>query len=54
MVSLDADGRVLDFQMNDKCAAGTGRFLEVMAAKLGSTVDELGRLSAQAVKEIRI
>ncbi len=35
------NGKVLDFRMNDKCAAGTGRFLEVMANTLGVTLDEL-------------
>ena len=54
VIRLDDSGRVADFQMNDKCAAGTGRFLEVMAAKLGATVDQLARLSGDAQKEIRI
>lgn len=35
-------GRVEDFQMNDRCAAGTGKFLEVMATTLGYTIDEFG------------
>ena len=35
-------GKVLDFAMNDKCAAGTGRFLQVMATALGMDVSELG------------
>ena len=39
------DGRVADFQMNDKCAAGTGRFLEHTARALEVSVDELGRLA---------
>jgi len=41
VILLDAKGNVEDFQMNDKCAAGTGRFLEVMAGALGygSAVD---------------
>jgi (R)-2-hydroxyacyl-CoA dehydratese activating ATPase len=34
-ISLDEKGRIVKFQMNDKCAAGTGRFLEVMATALG-------------------
>ncbi|MEZ4566385.1 MAG: BadF/BadG/BcrA/BcrD ATPase family protein [Desulfobacterales bacterium] len=34
MIKIDGAGRVLDFAMNDKCAAGTGRFLEVMARAL--------------------
>ena len=39
------NGHVKDFIMNDKCAAGTGRFLEVMAGALGLTTDEMCRLS---------
>lgn len=35
------DGSVKDFLMNDKCAAGTGKFLEVMATRLGVTLEEL-------------
>lgn len=35
VIALDETGYVMDFVMNDKCAAGTGRFLEVMAEKLG-------------------
>lgn len=38
-------GKVLDFVMNDKCAAGTGRFLQVIAAALGVDVSELGELA---------
>ncbi|MGD2124664.1 MAG: acyl-CoA dehydratase activase [Desulfobacteraceae bacterium] len=47
-------GRVLDFTMNDKCAAGTGRFLEVMAAKLHVPLDEMGALSLSGSGEVRI
>ena len=39
-------GRVAKFAMNDKCAAGTGRFLEVMADRLGVSQEELSRLAA--------
>ncbi|MEW5911095.1 MAG: acyl-CoA dehydratase activase [Thermodesulfobacteriota bacterium] len=53
-ISLDDKGKVVDFVMNDKCAAGTGRFLEVMAAKLGLTLDDLGRLSLAASGEVSI
>ena len=48
VILLEADGQVRDFAMNDKCAAGTGRFLEVMARVLGVELDALGRLSAEA------
>ncbi len=42
VVSVDADGSVTDFVMNDKCAAGTGRFLQVMAGVLDMSLLELG------------
>jgi predicted CoA-substrate-specific enzyme activase len=42
VIRIGEQGRVLDFAMNDKCAAGTGRFLEVMATALGLDVSELG------------
>ena len=38
-------GKVSNFTMNDKCAAGTGRFLELMANTLGVSIDELGRMA---------
>lgn len=40
-----ADGQVSDFLMNDKCAAGTGKFIEVMATRLGASLDEMYRLA---------
>ena len=46
-------GRVDKFAMNDKCAAGTGRFLEVMADRLGVSQEELSRLAAEG-EPIRI
>ena len=42
VIELDSKGNVIDFLMNDKCAAGTGRFLEVMAERLEISVEELG------------
>ncbi len=48
VIRLDAEGKVLDFAMNDKCAAGTGRFLEVMAHALEVELESLAALSAQA------
>lgn len=39
------NGRAVDFLMNDKCAAGTGKFIEVMADRLGLTIDELFALA---------
>ncbi|HCP60790.1 MAG TPA: 2-hydroxyglutaryl-CoA dehydratase [Dehalococcoidia bacterium] len=48
------DGRVVDFVMNDKCAAGTGRYLEVIAEALGVALDEIGRRSLEAEREVAI
>lgn len=42
VIIIDQKGRVLDFAMNDKCAAGTGRFLQISATALGLDVSELG------------
>jgi predicted CoA-substrate-specific enzyme activase len=53
-VRIDESGRVLDFVMNDKCAAGTGRFLEVMSSILGKPIEELGRLHFKSSKPIKI
>jgi predicted CoA-substrate-specific enzyme activase len=48
VIRLDEFGNALDFAMNDRCAAGTGRFLEVMAQTLGMTLDEMGEQAASA------
>ena len=49
VIQLDEEGRVIRFEMNDKCAAGTGRFLEVLTDRiLNITVDELGPLSLKS------
>ncbi len=47
-------GNVIDFQMNDKCAAGTGRFLEVMAHALEVPIDEIGGLALKSNKPASI
>jgi predicted CoA-substrate-specific enzyme activase len=54
VIRLDGQGRNVDFQMNDKCAAGTGRFLEVMARTLEVRLEDLGRLSVRASGTIQI
>jgi len=48
------DGKLLDFVMNDKCAAGTGRFLEVLADTLGLELDDLGGISLESTKKVPI
>ena len=47
-------GRVLDFAMNDRCAAGTGRFFEVMARALEIDLDDLGPLALQSTRELTL
>ena len=51
---LSSSGSLETFVMNDKCAAGTGRFLDVMANVLNVKTDELGGISEKAVKEVNI
>jgi len=53
-IALDVNGKVADFQMNDRCAAGTGKFLEVMAKTLGFTIDEFGPQSLAAEKAVKV
>jgi predicted CoA-substrate-specific enzyme activase len=48
------NGRLTSFVMNDKCAAGTGRFLEVTAATLGIKLEDMGDISLKATKKIQI
>lgn len=45
VIQLDAQGNLSDFLMNDKCAAGTGRFLEVISRTLGASVDQLDAIT---------
>lgn len=54
VVSLSDKGTVLNFNTNDKCAAGCGRFLEVIARALEVKLEDMGMLSLQASKEIEI
>jgi (R)-2-hydroxyacyl-CoA dehydratese activating ATPase len=51
-IKLGAKGDVVKFLANDKCASGTGRFLEVMARVLNVNLDEMGALSAKAREPI--
>ena len=46
-VILVEQGMIQDFLMNDKCSAGTGKFLEIMANRLGVTIEELFELASQ-------
>jgi predicted CoA-substrate-specific enzyme activase len=53
-IAVGAAGKVLDFVMNDKCAAGTGRFLEVMAHALEVDLVDFGELALAAPRRARI
>lgn len=50
VIRIGSDGNVSDFVMNDKCAAGTGRFLEVMARVLGCSIAELSDVAGGSTK----
>ena len=54
VIRLAPDGRVRDFRMNDKCAAGTGRFFEQAARILDVPLEDFARLGAASRKEITI
>jgi predicted CoA-substrate-specific enzyme activase len=53
-IKLNSEGKVMNFIMNDKCAAGTGRFLEVIAETLGIKLTEMGELSLKAKEYVKI
>jgi len=53
-IAIDVGGQVKDFAMNDKCAAGTGRFLEVMARALDVELDDFGGFSLKARQPAKI
>jgi predicted CoA-substrate-specific enzyme activase len=53
-IALNQDGRVIKFEMNDRCAAGTGKFLEIMAQTLGYDLDSFGREALWATGNISI
>ncbi|MBI2818809.1 MAG: 2-hydroxyglutaryl-CoA dehydratase [Acidobacteria bacterium] len=53
-IRVDENGAVKDFVMNDKCAAGTGRFLSNAAETVGIGLDEIGPISLKAKKNVRL
>jgi predicted CoA-substrate-specific enzyme activase len=53
-IKIDATGKTVDFVMNDKCAAGSGRFIEVIADTLGVPLDQVGGLSLQSKNPAKI
>jgi predicted CoA-substrate-specific enzyme activase len=54
VLRINSDGNMIDFAMNDKCAAGTGRFLEVMAHTLDISLAEMGKFSFRADNPLKI
>ena len=54
LLRLDTSGKVRDFVMNDRCAAGTGRFLEVVAQRLDTDLGSLGLMAAASEKPAAI
>ncbi len=53
-IRVDGDGRVRTFRLNDKCAAGTGAFLEKTARYLGLTTDDIGPYALRSTKPVQI
>ena len=53
-IKVAPDGSVLDFSMNDKCAAGTGRFLSAAADVTGMSLEEIGPISLKAKSPVRL
>ena len=53
-IRVNPDGSVMDFSMNDKCAAGTGRFLSAAADVTGIGLDEIGAVSLKAKAPVRL
>lgn len=54
VIRMDEQGNVQNFVMNEKCAAGTGRFLEVMARVLGCQISQLSELAAKSTRVVPI
>ena len=54
MIRLDKNGAVVNFVMNDKCAAGTGRFLEMMARTMEMNLDEMSKAGLEYKEDITI
>ncbi|MDY6820397.1 MAG: acyl-CoA dehydratase activase [Deferribacterota bacterium] len=54
VIVINSSGDVVDFTMNDKCAAGTGRFLEYTAGRLGYSVNEIGEIAMKTENEVPI
>jgi len=53
-IAVNDEGKVTKFEMNDRCAAGTGKFLEIMAHTLGYTLEQFGLEALKAKRDIQI
>lgn len=53
-IAVNDKGKAIKFEMNDRCAAGTGKFMEIMANTLGYSIDEFGKEALKATKDIQI
>jgi benzoyl-CoA reductase subunit D len=53
-IKISADGKVLDFAINDKCAAGTGAFVEAMSRALEVSMDEMSKITLQSTQTLSI
>jgi len=54
VISLNSEGQIQDFVMNDRCAAGTGSFLEFIARALDIPIEQFGELSARSQKPVTL
>ena len=54
VIKVTSDGNFTDFKMNDKCAAGTGKFMEIAAARLGVPIEKFGQFCMRADKKLEI
>jgi predicted CoA-substrate-specific enzyme activase len=54
VIKVNDEGKVLKFEMNDRCAAGTGKFLEIMANALGFDLEEFGNEALKAKRDLNI
>jgi len=53
-IALSSNGKVTKFEMNDRCAAGTGKFMEIMAKTLGYTIEDFGQEALLADHDLTI
>lgn len=54
VISVDEEGNVIDYVKNDKCASGSGKFLEIMSLALGIEISDIDRFASKANKKLSI